>query len=202
MTGTASTLDGEPNLQFDGETLYQQAPGITIANVPLGGITSNINSVNLTDVGRYPGLPRFTGEVIYGENIGGAAITRGEICYWSYNGANFGFKATDINIIQSTFMLGLALEDIPGGSEGHFLLKGFVSVPANLLDLGSGGGSDGEPLYLQTTPNGSMSNAARWAGTAGTHYYRSIGYLVGQLVSISGATYHTIRFDPSTDYIL
>ena len=168
----------------------------------MGGITSNISSVILTNVNRYPTLPRFTGEVIYAENIGGPTITRGEVCYWSYNGASFGFKATDINIIQSTFMLGVALEDIPGGSNGQFLLKGFVSLPASVVDLGGGGGTDGEPLYLTLTPNGGVSNANRWGGTSGTHYYRCIGYLVGQIVSISGASYHVIRFDPSTDYIL
>jgi len=201
MTGTASTLDGEPNLQFDGETLYQQPPGVTIANLPFGGITSNISSVILTNVNRYPTLPRFTGEVIYGENIGSPAITRGEVCYWSYNGTSFGFKATDISVIQSTFMLGLALEDITGGSFGQFLLKGFVSIPANFIDLG-GGGSDGEPLYLTNTPSGYLSNATRWGGTPGTHYYRCIGYLVGQVGSISGSSNQVIRFDPSTDYIL
>jgi hypothetical protein len=203
MTGTASNLDGEPNLQFDGETLYQQPPGVTIANLPFGGITSNISSVILTSVNKYPTLERFTGEVIYGENIGGPTITRGEVCYWSYDAANgFGFRATDISVIQSTFMLGLALEDVAGGGFGQFLLKGFVSIPANFIDLGSGG-SDGEPLYLTNTPPGYLSSAGRWGGTPGAHYYRCIGYLVAQIGSVGGsAANHVIRFDPSTDYIL
>jgi hypothetical protein len=201
MTGTASNLDGESDLRFDGETLYQQVPAGTIATTPLGGITSNINSTLFTASSKYPGVPRFTGEVIYAENIGGPTITRGEVCYWSYNATSFGFKATDINIIQSTFMLGVALEDVNGGAFGDFLLKGFVSLPASVVDLGGGGGTDGEPLYLTLTV-GAVSNANRWGGTPGNHYYRCIGYLVTQLVSISGSTYHVIRFDPSTDYIL
>jgi hypothetical protein len=199
MTGTTATINGEVNLQFDGETLFQQTPGITIASTPIGAITSTINGSSFTSVNRYPGNIFFTGEVMYARNISQNALSRGQVCYWSYNGANFGFTETNVGIVQSTFMLGVVLQDIAPGGAGHFLLKGFVSIPQNLTSFGGAG--DGEPIYLLRGTPGGVATSANWAGSPGNDYYRCVGYIVSLIGSTSGS-YHVIRFDPSTDYIL
>jgi hypothetical protein len=177
-----------------------------------GGFVSNIEAMAggiLIDTGGgYPVDPQYTGETIYalaaGPNMGGA-IARGQLCYWRYDvGTNqYSFDEVDGSGVGSNaHMLAIALQDIAAGSNGSFLLKGFISV----ADIGSGGHLDvaspvvGEPLYMDRGTNGRYCNAAAWTGTPGTDIYRSIGYLVTD--TAYGGNYYVMRFDPSSDYIV
>ena len=212
MTGTASTLDGEIGLQFDKETFFQQSPTLTLANTQKGGFVSNINGSLFTTTSRYPSNFFYTGETIYAKNvdINNNTFSVGQVVAWWFNTGlpGYGFTLTDSvgGNVYNTAMLAVCLQDIGFGNSGHFLLKGFVSIPTPLTDLqdaGPGRGIDGTPLYLYPTGNGMICDPGGWAitGAPGVDYYRSVGYLVTQTLRTSGA-YHVIRFDPSTDYII
>ena len=213
MSGTASTLDGEQDLQFDGTTLTQNNSTFTLPNTPLGGFVSNLNSYNLYDVNQYPKNFNYTGETIqaiaFGQNVGSiGAIQPGQLCAWNYDLTNniWGF---DIVIGGggglNTYMLAIALEQIPNSQTGTFLLKGFVSTTH--LDI-SGSVRSGSPLYIQydSTPgpsanSGRMTDPASSASTTG-HIWRCVGYIITNTGLYNPPSdYHVIRFDPSTDYI-
>jgi hypothetical protein len=208
-TGTTPELTGETKLGFDSgrSTLYQNE-----ANLPAnstGGFVSNIETTGMLIDSIYPADPSYTGETIKalakGPNLGAGAIVRGQLCYWLYSAGQFSFDVVNGGGVGgNAHMLAIALQDISSGSEGTFLLKGFVSVfntsNSGYLDLVAPI-TNGEPLYIDRATSGYYCNAAGWSGTPGTDLYRCIGYLLTTTAE-TGGSYHVIRFDPSTDYIV
>jgi hypothetical protein len=203
MTGTASTLDGESNLRFDGTTLTQNSGSLPATS--LGGFTSNQDSADLVAPGRYAGGFYYSGETIRaracGANVAGVGLVqKGQLCYWNFDSANFGFDLVDgSSAITNTYMLAIALEDITYNAYGMFLLKGFVS--SNYVDITTGT-KEGAPLYIQRFNFGQMTDDSSWTGSIGVDVWRTIGYLVTNPINVSGATFKVIRFDPSTDYTI
>jgi hypothetical protein len=207
-TGTTPELNGEARLGFDDarSTLYQN-PG-NLPSSQIGGFVSNIETTGTLIDSIYPTDPSYTGETIKalakGPNLAGGNINRGQLCYWQYSAGLFSFDVVNGGGVGgNAHMLAIALEDVANGSEGTFLLKGFVSVfntsSGGYLDLS--GAVIGEPLYIDRATNGYYCNAAAWSGSSGTDLYRCIGYLL-TTTAITGGAFHVIRFDPSTDYIV
>ena len=204
MTGTASTLDGEADLQFESRdsTLIQNMS--ILPSTPSGGFISNIDSSKLLSSSNYPSAPYYTGEtiqarIVNGPNVGGVGNIRyGQLCYWCNVSGVWGFDMVDggpsgIN----TCMLAIALADGNIGDNIVFLLKGFVST--GYVNLGSS--REGAPLYIQKANFGYMCESGAWSGSVGVDIWRSIGYLVSTGAN-TGGTLEVIRFDPSSDYTI
>ena len=214
MTGTSATINGEVNLQFDGETLSQNLS--SLPSTPLGGFVSNISGALFTASNRYPGVLAYSGETITARALGpnvtsNGGVARGQLCYWtSENGYAFDIvSGSGLGVgggavpEGNTHMLAICLQDLDVGGMGEFLLKGFVSVPdtqsSGFLTLGSS--VDGAPLYMDRGNWGYYCDRSGWSGSPGNDIFRCIGYLVSK-PSLTTGYFYVIRFDPSTDYIL
>jgi hypothetical protein len=205
MTGTASTIDGEADLQFESRdsTLAQNLT--QLASSPYGGFVSNIDYRKLIVSGTdYPSNDYYTGEtiqaIVAGPNVtaNGGTVAQGQLCYWQFTGGVWSFDLVDGGPSRvNTYMLGIALSSAASGAIITFLLKGFVSTTY----VSTSAGVEGSPLYVQRANFGFMCEAGAWSGTPGVDIWRSVGYLVSYTAN-TGGTKQVIRFDPSTDYII
>ena len=158
MSGTASTLDGEPYLQYNASTntFWQDAPGHTfLGTSPLFGVSSYIASVNTLTPGRY------NGEIIFGRvnsvlNDGGNGINFGQIVYLNAGGFWDLANANGYGNEWNENLLGICLGDGAGnytaspGGNMDILLKGYISTDwsAALYTAAWNATRTGQPIYL------------------------------------------------------
>jgi hypothetical protein len=220
MTGTASTLDGESDLQFDAtnSTLFQNSnvSGNTLGSTPKYGISSFIDTQQMfnSDTGMWNG-ECITGQIDLTIKSGQTSVSFGQILYCTSDGINqavWDLANAATQSAESKNLLGVCLTDLSSQTGTvDILLKGFICVThSTIYNIAWNYGNAGNPLYLAAED--SSIGIEAWGAatfdlsngfTASQSVVRVIGYFLGGSIGTSGSDFYpVIRFDPDGYQIL